>query len=107
MTKRKPPLFKIRSYVYDYILPDGRNAHKEFQIVVMYGQRYSVANVVKELIQSVPNVVPVSICELLVKDVSMQKLQENVRKRIYMPYTPIFLNKEEMNREASKHKKRS
>lgn len=99
-------LLKTKSYVYDYLLADGRNAHKEFQIVMANGSEYSNANVVNAIIDSVPNVLPLSICEILVDNISMYKLQDNVKRRIHMPNTPIFINMKKAlkdHKESKKH----
>lgn len=95
---------KVRSFVYDYRLSDGSNAHREFQILSLIDTEYPSIVIINVLIARVPNVVPLAIHEILVDDITMDKLQSNVENRVHMPYSPLFINKEELHMPYDKKK---
>lgn len=104
-------IIRVRSFIYDYILSDGRNAHKPYQIIMpnvpsVRNEGKENARIVNNIISSMPYVTPLSIVEILDVNMTMDKLSE-LGKRSNIPFELIYLNLKNIKKTSKKKRRRS
>lgn len=96
-------IMKIRSFIYDYKLRSGQWAHKPFQILEPMGAPFSDREIIGNIIQYVPDVIPVVIHEIKQK-VTMSQLQQCAEGGRELPSRPICLNPVEVRKAVKEYK---